>query len=304
MRHRLMEWILMVCVTGAAFGVHDASAYVRTRTCDRTGAFTDTKICRPDQEPREVYWSNRCITYYINRKGSEQLGGLTDELLATIEASFAAWEDVDCSNISFALGGLTCNTNVGREDEDITGGNQNLVLWEESNWTESTDAIAITVVSPDPNTGEILDADIVMNGQHFRFDILSNPNDTVADVQNTLTHEVGHLIGFNHETDEPAATMFPNAVPGELDKRDLHPDDIAGLCAVYPGTLPGVCTPNYINDRTCTLEYGGELGCTTATPTAAITPSSPTSQVLWLALLSIFGLSIGVGRRQRRRAST
>jgi hypothetical protein len=296
-------WMCLIGSLCATLVVDDAHAFVRTRTCDRTGTFADTKVCRPDQEPMLIAWTNPCITYYINRKGSPKLGGLTDELLATIQASFDAWENVSCSQISFALGGLTCNENIGREDQDITGGNQNLLVWQEENWAESTDAIAVTVVSPNPETGEILDADILMNGQYFNFAILSNPNDTVADVQNTLTHEIGHLIGFNHETTISEATMFPNANPGELSKRDLHPDDMDGLCQVYPGSGTDlVCVPTYVQDLTCRLEYGGEIGCATTPTQAATRPVVPSTLggKLWVGLLGLFGICGLLGRRRRR----
>ena len=278
-------------------------AFVRTKTCDRTGNINTTRICRPDQQPLDIYWRDACITYHVNREGSAPFGGLSDELLTLIEESFATWQDVSCGEVQFVLGGLTCNENVGREDKNITGGNQNLILWEEDDWEYATDAIAITVVSPNPETGEILDADIVMNGQFFTFANLSSPNDTVADVRNTLTHEIGHFIGFNHETSVPEATMYPDAQPGELIKRDLHADDIQGLCQVYPASgTPRTCLPRKIEDRTCTLEYGGEIGCATAS-TTSFTQTSPSSGSLLLEfLLGLSALLAGLSLFSRHRA--
>lgn len=288
-----------------------ANAFVRTKTCDRSGGFGSTKICRVDQEPLNIYWANPCITYYVNREGSSSFGGLSGELLDIVEASFKTWENVSCGSLQFALGGLTCNRNIGREDQNITGGNQNLIVWVEDNWEYSSDAIAITVVSPDPKTGEILDADIAMNGQHFNFANLASFNDTLADVQNTLTHEIGHLVGFNHENSIPEATMYPDAQPGELIKRDLHEDDIAGLCEVYPVTgAQGICQPSRIEDRTCTIEYGGELGCSTVMMGPAqdssvaqqhIPKKHSTQPLRWLLAAGMLLLGITLRRRKRQR---
>lgn len=313
-RWRWPAQLLCVALTlGVLVSDEPAEAFVRTKTCDRTGNINTTRICRPDQQPRDVYWENPCVTYYVNRKGSRPFGGLSDELLTLVEESFATWENVSCGNVRFALGGLTCNENVGREDKNITGGNQNLIVWEEENWEYATDAIAITVVSPNPDTGEILDADIVMNGQFFVFANLSSPNDTVADVRNTLTHEIGHFIGFNHETSVPEATMYPDAQPGELIKRDLHDDDIQAVCTVYPSTgSSNVCLPSKIEDRTCTLEYGGEIGCaTSAVPLHGKTTDSTSSRQhapagRWATTLLTFLLGLFFLRRRtlRRQAQS
>lgn len=79
-----------------------------------------------------------------------------------------------------------------------------------------------------------------------------------ADLQNTLTHEAGHFIGLRHpcngtppsgpDADLPACgdahaatTMYPLTAPGDLDKRTLDADDVAGVCAIYPSSGGGGC---------------------------------------------------------------
>jgi hypothetical protein len=63
------------------------------------------------------------------------------------------------------------------------------------------------------------------------------------DLQNTLTHEAGHLVGLAHpcgDAGEMACaandprTMAPTTFVGETQKRTLSADDIAGVCAIYP----------------------------------------------------------------------
>ena len=53
------------------------------------------------------------------------------------------------------------------------------------------------------DAGRILDADVEMNNFNFAFTVDGTAPATaagrpVADVQNTLTHELGHLLGLDH----------------------------------------------------------------------------------------------------------
>jgi len=238
-----------------------AEAYLRTQTCDPAGV--SNRLCNPGELPLPVYWPSPCQTYYLNRQGSNDFGGLSQELELLVQESFTEWSRHECSSVLLEYGGDTCNTNIGREDEDITGGNQNLVIWIEDQWPHSSDAIALTTVSTNPNTGEIQDADIEFNGQYFTFANLANEQDGLMDVKNTLVHEVGHFIGFDHEFQIQEATMYPSALFGEIYKRDLHQDDLNGLCAVYPNYGEQCILPT-LSDRTCTVEFTGESDCTHA----------------------------------------
>ena len=58
--------------------------------------------------------------------------------------------------------------------------------------------------------------------------------DPVEDIQNTVTHELGHVAGFDHNPGDPESTMFPGVAMGGTKKRDLTADDAQGLCDVYP----------------------------------------------------------------------
>lgn len=141
----------------------------------------------------------------------------------------------------------------------------------------STAATAITsvlfVADGDKGAGTILDTDVEMNDVNFIFTNLPTMPQSVpvgrdvADLVNTLTHELGHVLGLDHtcstegvtpksEVDDsgnfppacdalgslPAdqqqrietATMFPTYSTGETSKRDPHPDDLAGVVVDYP----------------------------------------------------------------------
>jgi MYXO-CTERM domain-containing protein len=136
-------------------------------------------------------------------------------------------------------------------------------------------ALAVTSVIANRDTGEIRDADIEFNSLHHRWADLELHPELLAgdpglqDLQNALTHEMGHLIGLDHtcfaasltahpktNTGEPApdcndvgpdviaTTMFPSANPGDLGKRTLEDDDRQALCDIYPvASDPKACAP-------------------------------------------------------------
>ncbi len=113
------------------------------------------------------------------------------------------------------------------------------------------DALAYTVVTSVVSTGEILDADTAFDEADFEFkDLTVDTCDSrvdlehCADVQNTMTHEAGHFLGLAHSSD-PTASMYGQVLaPLETSKRAVAPDDVAGLCAIYPAGQPPVrCVP-------------------------------------------------------------
>lgn len=219
-----------------------------------------------------LYWPDRRISW----RAASPLGAAAGEsaTLAALRASFAAWNDVDCSDLLVVEGGR-----FGREvGYDRSGGNANVVLfrtqgtceryqgepcWDEGTcpalhdcWDYPTDLLAVTTTTFDV-CGQLLDADIEFNGGEFTFTAADGPpcqgGDTTGcvafDVQNTATHEIGHLLGLDHPgpSADPAikeTTMHASAASGETKKRSLEPDDVEGICTVYPEGRPALaCVP-------------------------------------------------------------
>jgi hypothetical protein len=137
--------------------------------------------------------------------------------------------------------------------------------WPEPMYPES--ALALTTVwSQD---AQIVDADTEINAFDPRFQWGLLPDDpTLAamasevDLQNALTHELGHVLGLSHpctlgdpaakpehddtgaavlSCSDPAlpdsvrdATMFPSSQPGSIAERTLSPDEVEALRDIYP----------------------------------------------------------------------
>jgi MYXO-CTERM domain-containing protein len=135
--------------------------------------------------------------------------------------------------------------------------------------------LMLTSTAVDTKTGQMLEGATEVNGHDYQWaDLALHPASGLGflvsqDLQNGLTHEFGHFIGLDHtcapaganpwpvddlgnpvpDCDNASAavratTMFPSAAPGDLSKRTLEPDDINGVCGIYPVAQdPGVCAP-------------------------------------------------------------
>jgi MYXO-CTERM domain-containing protein len=83
------------------------------------------------------------------------------------------------------------------------------------------------------STGELRDADIVLDAADFAWttDLAACANE--YDFASALTHELGHAIGLAHSIGHPDATMFATGDACESAKRDLDADDVAALAELY-----------------------------------------------------------------------
>jgi hypothetical protein len=163
-------------------------------------------------------------------------------------------------------------------------------------------AIALTTTRFDTKTGDLWDADIELNGVTQQ---LSIGDPIVADdLLSVLTHEGGHFLGLSHSLD-PTATMraiYDPRTDGDT-FRDLAPDDIQGICAIYP---PGrqAQTDSCENRHGFSSECGADQpppeeskGCS-LNARAAVSPASPRSYGTMLAVLAAV---CGVRLARRRR---
>jgi MYXO-CTERM domain-containing protein len=141
--------------------------------------------------------------------------------------------------------------------------------------THQSTTLMLTTLATNTTTGQIVQASTEVNAVDVRWaDLARHPElqsaqASVHDLQNALTHELGHFIGLDHNcvvgvpkewpidnTGQPApscstalpsiieATMFYESAPGDLEKRTLAADDELALCDLYPAAhSPGRCVP-------------------------------------------------------------
>jgi hypothetical protein len=185
-----------------------------------------------DEPDIPLFWPDRDVLVFAAGSSSEDLTPAEVET-ALIEA-LAAWQTSACTDIFLNYGGPAGGTETNFVSDTRDG--ENRVVWREGEWPGDPEALAITTLIYRTATGEILDGDIDVNGTTFTWSSHLDPM-PVNDAQNTLAHEIGHLIGFAH-TSDTEATMFGNSSPGDVAKRDLALDDLQGVCFVYPAGAP------------------------------------------------------------------
>jgi predicted Zn-dependent protease len=166
------------------------------------------------------------VRWHLHEGGYGTLGFSSVENAA--EAGFSVWNEVDCSRFEFSYGGQTSDTEIGYSPG---GDNGNIVVFRENAWSHQSGILALTSVTYSPSSGEIVDADMEFNASQYIF--TAADTGVRIDLQNTVAHEAGHVLGLDH-TPVSAATMFATAPEGETSKRDLDDDDITGLCDAYP----------------------------------------------------------------------
>jgi hypothetical protein len=222
--------------------------------------------------------------------------GLTSQDLEEAAGrSFAAWQGEPCTDMQFYYEGITADRSSNMTSDTVN--NRNTIIFRYDDWdgTECQEAIACTTVVTRRAAGEIIDADIDLNLQEHRFVLEPIPESTAFDLQSVLTHEIGHMLGFDHtQPAHPEAVMWPYASWGEeATRRELAIDDVNTLCETYPiGECPVV---NDYGQQACPeVELAGACACAT-TPR-----ESDDAWQVALAGLGLMGLVFFAVRRRGR----
>jgi hypothetical protein len=133
-----------------------------------------------------------------------------DEQRRSLQNAFETWMAIEDADVAFV-----------QEDDGIDVEGANHVYWhEEWEWDPALLALTSTWAT---DAGELVGFEIRINAEYDEWGV--NGTQDKMDLQNAITHEVGHALALDHSLDEQRATMYPTASIGETDKRNLEFDD-------------------------------------------------------------------------------
>jgi MYXO-CTERM domain-containing protein len=249
---RLLPVGVLLAAATTILSASPASAYVRYKTAGGQGFF----------------WARTTVAITVYPNDFVQPTMTSDQVIAAATGAAAAWssEVNPCTYLDLVVSASTGPTPVPANDA------RNTLIFGSTNWCQlapdgtcevdyDPSALAFTTDTANKNSGQIYDSDIQINAVDYTWaDVDPDGGPSLdMDLQNALTHEMGHLIGLDHtcydstsgvaqpydaagqpvpacpaSPEVQATTMYPSANPGDTQKRTLAPDDQAGVCGIYP----------------------------------------------------------------------
>lgn len=283
-----VTWLLLVGVLGQTADTSYERRRVKSEECEV-----------PPSRAACLHWEAEASAVRTLPVQQVTGGGADDPMHAAVSRSVATWNAAfaSCGQLRFEEQPVTDARGYGYDAEgpNVTsvvffdracrdlGDLDGCTLGEDCGevhdcWDYDTQFLALTLPTYDCS-GRLLDSDVVVNGADFRLTTADAPTCqpqtgapdactcpagmacVITDVENTLTHELGHVVGLDHIHLE-GSTMSPWARPGDTDKRALDPGTQAFVCEVYPAGEPV---------QTCVVpplepELGRRVGCGAAVP--------------------------------------
>ena len=234
--------LVAVLAVGSFAAPNVAHAYCRTTTQQLPANYSPSRGCFIDG--LFLYWRNACVSYSINQEASRTIP--FQEAKRVIDNAFGTWMAGTCEN------GLPPGITVSNAGEaqcgevryNADGPNQNLIVFRDDGWPyqDPHSTLGLTTVTFNADTGEIYDADLEINSSGRNLSTSDRVPANGFDLASVITHEAGHFFGLAHAT-STSATMYASYKPGTTALRTLAPDDVNGLCAIYPSSSVRIATP-------------------------------------------------------------
>jgi uncharacterized protein (TIGR03382 family) len=245
----------------------------------------------PTKAGHSLYWESGCVYVTPDADGTNSITG--DREFQIITNVISTWNDAtsDCSYMNIVQD--------SRSKKEVGKDKVNVIKFRDTSWCRPkigddaarcyspaaaglTTAVYVDDISS-TRDGAIVDADIELNNVDFAITAAANQlAGCEADLANTLTHEIGHLLGLEHpcrasgdpariddqgkpvpqcgSTSDPKileSTMYNFQDCGEVKKQSLSSDDVNAVCSIYPKAEdPGTCEHVGASGGVCSASPG------------------------------------------------
>lgn len=237
-------------LAGAWFSPRLAFGYCRTTTCDVT-----REACSRDElgcatEGLLLSWPSGCIPVRV--EGGSQLRGIAmADVTEAANNALGTWTQAKC--LHGTVPSLMFDVAPAESAVEARNGTS-AVRFRDEDWPyHDLDAnVALTTLTVDKITGNILDADVELNS--FSKPFFSGGTLTKYDLELVLLHEMGHVLGLGHSGVDRSRMSAKYAEPSH-GLRWLSDDDERGVCATYPPARSPQCLASVTRVSLCdTLE--------------------------------------------------
>ncbi len=197
-------------------------------------------------------WNRAALTIYID----DSLARIGPDATGAVASAFGSWVESDrrLPDLTFDTGDTSA---IPKQDAKST------VSYGRINLAGHERDLALTVTYANDKSGEIIEADIVLNslyplsvlgeqgqgalaaqaktGDASNRAAAQKPKGTADcgdryDVQNVATHEAGHFFGLGEDPVERNAAMFQTIDECEVQKRVLAASDVGAIATLYAGS--------------------------------------------------------------------
>jgi hypothetical protein len=236
-RRRLSFNVIALGALSAVLGLGGPAslAHLRARPAPVMQIVSGNPALKKASDGASVRWHTGKSTLYID-SSLEQLGSNARE---AVQLGFGTWLGSGAK-----LPNLTFDSTTGARFGQTPNGKSE-VSYGPITLAGHENDLALTVTFSDPQTGEVVEADMVFNSNHpygllpYQAAPGAMTTDDMAmcaqkyDLQSIATHEAGHFFGLGEDYDSTPATMFYTTGRCETNKRVLLPSDETTMDALY-----------------------------------------------------------------------
>jgi hypothetical protein len=269
----------------------EASAFVQEMT-----SWTDGK---------PVSWPNGCVLMAVGDPHTDLISW--DQLTDAARSAAETWTQAASS-----CGGFRFEVEKAGGAVEARADGVNAIIFRTSGYCQSNGksicdplSMAITWLHYG-NDGRLYEADIEINGEAY---VWNDSATAMYDIQTGVTHEMGHVLGLDHNcyegmglprpvddqgvpiaVCEPASDVLRASIMYPIDspsaaRRALSADDIRGICALYPSGF----------DPTCRGGLTPDGGC------CAVAPQNDSRSIIANCIVGLLLVIASIRRRSRSR---